>query len=163
MLHLGSHEPPRELWWLSVHGIYRPCPKPAALLPSAPDVTQGTAGDTVAGGELLHRKYLLPASSFAYVGAADLPGTWKLPYRLADGTPDLKRLPKAVQAILSNYRGAKVAIPREAVADVLVRLGSAAAGLGKMPCQCSPAAEAYAEAHQALDQLGRLPDVGCCR
>jgi hypothetical protein len=85
-----------------------------------------------------------------------------LPYLLADGTPDLKRLPKAIQAILSNYRGVKVSIPREAVADVLVRLGKTAASLGKMPCQCNPAAEAYSEAHEALIQLGRLADVGCC-
>ena len=54
-------------------------------------------------------------------------------------------------------------MPREAVADVLVRLGRSAAGLGKMPCQCNPAAEVYSEAHEALDQLGRLSEVGCCR
>ncbi len=45
---------------------------------------------------------------------------------------------------------------------MLVRLGQTAAALGKMPGQCNPAAEAYGEAHRALDQLGRLGDVGCC-
>ena len=84
------------------------------------------------------------------------------PNRLVDGTPDQKRLPKAIHAILSNYRGAKVSIPREAVADVLVRLAAAAARLGKMPCQSSPTADAYVEAHEALAQLDRLADVGCC-
>ena len=29
-----------------------------------------------------------------------------------------------------------------------------------MPCQCQAAAKAYADAHQALDQLERLPDQG---
>lgn len=160
---LDSCEPPLELWWLSVHGIYRPCPQPAMPLPSTtPPITAAT-GAAVPSGELLHHKYLLPASCFAYVGMANLPATWKLPYLLADGAPDLKRLPKAIQAILSNYRGAKVSIPRDAVADVLVRLALTVAALGKMPCQCSPTADAYTEAHEALDQLGRLLEVGCCR
>ena len=114
-------------------------------------------------GELLQPKYGLPARCFAYVGKADEVHTWKLPYLLADGTPDQRRLPKAIQSILSNYRGAKVSIPREAVADVLVRLGIAAASMGKMPCQCNPAADAYVEAHDALKQLDRLTDVGCCK
>jgi len=150
------------LWWLSVHGIYRPCPAPTVVLPSAPTVGEGEIEVSVGDDELLHHKYHLPARCFAYVGAANEPGTWKLPYLLADGTPDLKRLPKAIQAILSNYRGVKVTMPREAVADVLVRLGMKAASLGKMPCQCNPTADAYVEAHDALDQLGRLSDVGCC-
>ena len=108
------------------------------------------------------KQYQLPARCFAYVGSADQPGTWKLPYLLADGSLDLKRLPKAIQAILSNYRGVKVSMPREAVADVLVRLGITVASIGRMPCQCNPTADAYSEAHEALDQLGRLGDVGCC-
>ena len=150
------------MWWLSVHGIYRPCPAPTVALPSAPSVVEGEIEVSVGDDELLHHKYRLPARCFAYVGAANEPGTWKLPYLLADGTPDLKRLPKAIQAILSNYRGVKVTMPREAVADVLVRLGMTAASLGKMPCQCNPTADAYVEAHDALDQLERLSDVGCC-
>jgi len=81
---------------------------------------------------------------------------------LENGDPDIKRLPKAIQSILSNYRGAKVDIPRTAVGDVLVRLGIAAARLRKMPCQTTSAADAYVEAHHALEQLDRLNDVGCC-
>lgn len=86
----------------------------ARHLPGLPDAGQVPApsGYDSAGhgrrrgpsGELLHHKYLLPASCFAYIGTANLPATWKLPYLQADGTPDLKRLPKAIQAILSNYR-----------------------------------------------------------
>jgi len=73
---------------------------------------------------LLHSKYRLPASCFGYVGDAAAPATWKLPYRLADGSPDARRLPKAVQCILSNYRGAKVAgVPESAIPEVLERLG----------------------------------------
>lgn len=159
---LDQINPPLALWWISVHGIYRPC---LEVPPPLPLVAPRQEEDDRAGehaGELLHHKYHLPSRCFAYVQSADRPATWKLPYLLKDGNPDLKRLPKAIQAILSNYRGAKVTIPREAVADVLVRLARTAATLGKMPCQCSPAAEAYSEAHQALDQLGRLAEVGCC-
>jgi len=43
-----------------------------------------------------------------------------------------------------------------------VRLAKTAPELKKMPCQCSPTADVHAEAHEALDQLGRLGDVGCC-
>lgn len=162
LVNLASLDPQLDLWWISAHGIYRTRPQqvggtaPAfggAGIPVAPDPATTT---------LLHPKYQLPASCFAYVGDASRPSTWKLPYQHADGTVDLKRLPKAIQAILSNYRGAKVTIPREAAGDVLVRLARAAASLGKLPCQVSPAANAYVEAHQALDQLDRLPEVGCC-
>jgi len=161
-VNLDAGDPPLELWWLSVHGIYRPCTAPSLELPDASSVLDTEVATPIADGELLHHKYQIPSRCFAYVGAANQPNTWKLPYLLANGSPDLKRLPKAIGAILSNYRGVKVSIPREAVADVLVRLSKAAASIGKMPCQCQPTAEVYIEAHEALDQLGRLSDVGCC-
>ena len=153
--------PPAGLWWVSVHGIYRPCPPTAShLVWPAP----GAAAEfpAVPDGGLVDHRYHLPSRCFAYVGAADNPNTWKLPYLLETGEPDTKRLPKAIQAILSNYRGTRVGMPREAVADVLVRLAVTAATLRKLPCQCADASPAYAEAHHALDQLGRLADVGCC-
>lgn len=160
---LDRQEPPVDLWWLSVHGIYRQVPVPATSLLDAPDERGGAAPiSPVSGNEVLHHKYGLPARCFAFVGAGDNPSTWKLPYLLADGSPDLKRLPKALQSILSNFRGVKVSIPREAIPEVLVRLGKAAAVADKLPCQCMPAAAAYVEAHSALDQLGRLVEVGCC-
>ncbi len=117
---------------------------------------------TVEDKSVLLPKYQLPVRCFAYVGAADDVRSWKLPYLLIDGGPDVKRLPKAIQSILSNCRGVKVSIPREAVGDVLVRLAVAAAMLRKLPCQCDPAADAYVEAHHALIQLNRLHEVGCC-
>lgn len=159
---LDTDQPPEDLWWVSVHGIYRQRPAEMIVdLDPAPtrDSTRGRFLDPCA---LLHPKYQLGMGCFAYVGAADDMHTWKLPYLLADGTPDTKRLPKAIQCILSNYRGAKVDIPRNAVADVLVKLGIAAATLRKLPCQNTSAAKAYVEAHQALQQLDRLSDVGCC-
>ncbi len=155
---------PEDLWWLSVHGVYRLCPASVlrrAALPELP-VDHRVAANTTDGAELLHPKYHLAMASFAYVGSPHDPHTWKLPYLLADGAPDTKRLPKAIQSILSNYRGARVGVPREAIGDVLVRLGAAATSLRKMPCQCEHAADAYVEAHHALDQLGRLAEVGCC-
>jgi hypothetical protein len=65
----------------------------------------------------------LHSSCFAYVGDANDFATWKLPYRLAGGSVDLKRLPKAIQCIIGNYRGAQVSgIPEPAIPDVLGRL-----------------------------------------
>lgn len=158
---LDQEAPPEALWWISVHGIYRPRPSfdpDIAEVLDAPAVIEAV----VEAESVLHPKYRLPVRCFAYVGTADDVRTWKLPYLLADGAPDVKRLPKAIQSILSNYRGVKVSIPRDAVGDVLVRLAIAASTLRKLPCQCDPAADAYVEAHQALIQLNRLADVGCC-
>lgn len=163
---LDSDEPPVELWWLSVHGIYRPCPAPAIPIALTADpIVTGIQGDASYSDDddLLHSTYKRPARCFAYVPVPGKPNTWKLPYLLTDGTPDLKRLPKAIQSILSNYRGVNVTIPRDAVPDVLVRLARTAARLGKMPCQSVSAAEAYIQAHEALDQLGRLGEAGCCQ
>ena len=147
---------------MSVHGIYRPCPPlaPEKTLPFAPAADVDTASP--AATELLHHKYRLPARCFAYVGSPADVHRWKLPYLHADSSPDAKRLPMAIQSILSNYRGAKVDIPRSAVPDVLVRLSMAAKQLRKLPCQGEATSPAYIEAHEALEQLDRLIDVGCC-
>jgi hypothetical protein len=163
-LKLDTEQAQDDLWWLSVHGIYRPCPDLAVELGALPnrDSIRSSGVDIPAAGEF-HPKYKLAMQCFAHVGAANDTHTWKLPYLLADGiTPDAKRLPKAIQCILSNYRGAVVEIPEADVGDVLVRLGIAAKMLGKMPCQNASAADAYLEAHRALEQLNRLSDVGCC-
>jgi hypothetical protein len=96
---LTDVEPPLDLWWLSVHGIYRPRPallssagtvEPLRLLPeAAPALTLEAEA-----AELLHPKYRLPAACFAYVGSPSRPETWKLPYRLADGdSGNLEQLP----------------------------------------------------------------------
>jgi hypothetical protein len=76
-----------------------------------------------------------------------------LPYILKDGSIDAKRLPKAIQAILSNYRGASLSsVPDAAIPEVLRRLATAAEQLGKMPHQGSTA-EAYEMLAQALKQV----------
>jgi hypothetical protein len=103
---LDTDHAPEALWWVSVHGIYRPCSFVAADLDSGPHRDSRSLSE-IDGDALLHPKYALGMRCFAYVGAADNTRTWKLPYRLADGTPDVKRLPKAIQCILSNYRGAR--------------------------------------------------------
>jgi hypothetical protein len=163
-LQLDTVEAPDDLWWLSVHGIYRLRPD----LPVGLGALSMRNGDKPSGVDLgaageLHPKYKVAMQCFAYVGAANDTRTWKLPYLLADGiNPDARRLPKAIQCILSNYRGAVVDIPEADVGDVLVRLGTAAAVLRKMPCQNPSTATAYREAHQFLAQLDRLCDVGCC-
>jgi hypothetical protein len=160
---LKDREPQKTLWWLSVHGIYR-SRKDAedAALRVLPELARIDTTEVETPGEaLLHPKYELPARCFAYVGNACDPGTWKLPYRLADGRIDAKRLPKAIQAILSNYRGAKVSsIPEQDIPDTLVRLGQAALKLGKMPHQVGKTAATYQQLADVLEQLGRLDEIG---
>lgn len=150
---------PLDLWWVSVHGIYRPCSAGPGDLAWPAATKPATAADP---GELRDHRYHLPSRCFGYIGSAGDTGTWKLPYLLENGDPDARRLPKAIQSILSNYRGTKVTIPREAVPDVLVRLAMAAATLRKLPCQCADSSPAYVQAHHALMQFGRLADVNCC-
>lgn len=152
-----------DLWWLSPDGIYRvpaggkearlqiPGEVKAAMAPS-----HGEAPAEV----LLHPKYRLPASCFAYVGDPNEPRRWALPYRLEGGAIDAKRLPKAIQAIISNYRGARVTrVPEKDIADVLVRLGHAAVSAGKMPWQVEATTPIYSQLEMILDQLSRLDEV----
>jgi hypothetical protein len=159
---LQDQDPPEQLWWLSVHGIYRPVEtKDAALRILPEEVEQAAALPSRPEGEALHPKYKIPVRCFAHVGDANDFGTWKLPYRLADGSVDLKRLPKAIQSIISNYRGVKVSgIPEADIPEVLVRLARAAASLGKMPSQCEATAPAYRQLAEVLEQLGRLEEAG---
>jgi len=164
LVRLDSPDPPTDLWWLSVHGIYRPrddfeSPGALNLLPDAPSPQELETAlpDSAA---LLHPKYKIPAECFGYVGNPGKPNTWKLPYCNADGTPDTKRLPKAIQAILSNYRGVKVSgIPEPAIPDVLVRLAMAAVRAGKMPHQTGDPAPAYQQLADVLEQLGRIDEI----
>ena len=153
---LESKEPHSDLWWLSEHGVYRPHTgpqgEPLTLLKSA-SVTGAASTGADSNAQLLHPKYCLPSQCFAYVGDANRPATWKLPFMLEDGSIDVRRLPKAIQAILSNYRGAKVrSVPEKAIPDVLRRLAAAAEQLGKMPHQ-GETAEVYEMLAQVLTQV----------
>ena len=120
----------------------------------------GSPHDADAAAARLHPKFGLPASCFAYVGDPDDPRTWKLPYLLADGHTDLKRLPAAIEAVTTGYRGKTVGgIPDDRVPDVLVRLGRAAADAGKMPFQNNKTAAVYRELQTRLERLGRLEEI----
>lgn len=156
---LDTPQPHPDLWWLSVHGIYRtPARLGSADAPVALVVSSTSA--TPAAPLLLHPKYHLPCSCFAFVGDASNARTWKLPYLLADGTVDIRRLPKAVQAVLTNYRGAQVlTIPESAIPDVLVRLGRAALVSHRLAVQAGPTTAIYGELETALEQLDRLADL----
>jgi len=155
---LTEPDPPLSLWWLSVHGIYRAPDCSPELLPEVP--APRACGQAMDAGAMLHPKYHLPAECFAYAGNVADPRTWKLPYRHADGSIDHARLPKAIQAILSNYRGLKVgSVPEPAIPDVLARLAQAACQLGRMPHQCAEPAAIYLQLAAALDQFGRLTDI----
>lgn len=152
---LTSTTPPLDLWWLSVHGIYRPCSLARSLqspLLSQEDTPDSSQGEPIE--ETLHPKYKLPAFCFAYVPNPTQPSTWKLPYRLIDGTIDEKRLPKAIQCIISNYRGAKVSgIPEADVPSILVRLARGAESIGKMPHQRGDTAAIYQQLADVLEQI----------
>ncbi len=161
---LDAPTPPRDLWWVSVHGIYRDrtdgqgtvtldlLPKPAS--PTNEDDPPGV------GDGLLHPKYQLPARCFAYVGRADDPHTWKLPYLLANGDVDRKRLPKAIGAMVSNYRGeAARSVPPDATPAVLVRLARAARLLGLMPPEAVSPAPTYRQLAAQLESLERTGDI----
>lgn len=164
LVSLAREEAPTDLWWLSVHGIYRERtdshPGELRLLAEAPEEEAGGTEQETANPELLHPKYGLPARCFGYVGHAAKTATWKLPYRLANGAVDEKRLPKAIQAILSNYRGVKVSgIPEEEIPMVLLRLGGAAAKLGRMSFQSDSPAPVYCQLRDALEQVGLLAEL----
>jgi hypothetical protein len=108
-------------------------------------------------------QYHLPARCFAYVGSAADPRTWHLPYLHADGTPDLARLPKAIQAILSNYRGAHFdSVPEAAIPEVLITLARTAHQLGKLPASGPSAARTSVQLQEAWNKsvallMPRLP------
>lgn len=140
--HLSVAEPPECLWWLSTRGIYR-----------TPLATGEAAPAPAADDSLLHPKYRLPASCFAYVGDPERTSTWKLPYLQADGTVDAKRLPKAIQSVLRDYRGEQVRLPEHAVPDVLARLADAAARQGRMPDQDPTPAPIYLALRDSLRQF----------
>ena len=110
--------------------------------------------------ERLHPTYKLPARCFAYIGDESDTKTWKLPYLLSDGHVDLKRLPAAIQAVVTGYRGKRVSgIPDDQLPDVLVRLGRAAAQAGKLPFQDPKAAPVYRQLQTALEQVGRFDEI----
>jgi hypothetical protein len=97
---------------------------------------------------------------FAYVGHPERPATWKLPYLRQDGTIDDRRLPRAIQAVLRDYRGEQVRLPEDQVPDVLGRLARAAGRQGRMPHQDPTPAAIYQALHDTLIQLGRPDDTG---
>ncbi|HWD71257.1 MAG TPA: hypothetical protein VG779_01905 [Actinomycetota bacterium] len=161
---LDQSDPPLDLWWLSMDGMYRQREDssgvPLRLLPplAEPTPAAGTVGEL----GLLHPKYKLPARCFAYVGSTADPKTWHLPYLLADGRPDPARLPKAIQAIVSNFRGTHLnshTVPEAAVPEVLVTLARAARLAGKLPADGASSARAYVRLQEVLDQLGRLSEI----
>jgi hypothetical protein len=162
---LDKDDPPLDLWWLSVQGIWRERDDVStALLRLLPEEPADVAAMPQTDGcvdQLLHPKYHIPARCFAYVGDFGRPSTWKLPYLLADGTIDAKRLPKAVQCILTNYRGAKVGgIPEEAIPAVLERLAKAARHAGHMPPVACHPAPIYWQLSEALEQFEGRNGVG---
>ncbi|MHB8346131.1 MAG: hypothetical protein ACYDHM_02925 [Acidiferrobacterales bacterium] len=153
-----------DVWWVSVDGIYRPpmsLAKPeAALEAESLERAANSAPQPEAIPTLLHPKYKVPAECFAYVGDASKTATWKLPYRNLDGSVDEKHLSGAIRAVVTNYRGAHVkTVPDVAIADVLVRLGRAAAEIRKLPGQTPSPPESYRLLHDALRQVGRLDEV----
>ncbi len=150
---LSSETAPECLWWISAHGIYRPVVgtvEPPALRPAASHLENTQVGKDAT---ILHPKYQLPAWAFAWVGDTERPATWKLPYLNSDGSPDLKRLPKAIQAVLTNYRGANIkGISEKDAEGVLMRLARAARHAGRLPVSVAKTADVYHELSKWLAQ-----------
>lgn len=153
-----------DLWWLSVDGIYREVERLTEervgdVVPTA-SISNADDSGVEDGEQLLHPKYGIPATCFAYVGNPNKTSTWKLPCRLIDGSIDTGRLPGAIRAVVSNYRGAHIkSVPEEAIPDVLVRLGRAAWEAGKMPGQTPSPLGSYQQLNDVLYQLGRLDEI----
>lgn len=154
-----------NLYWLSVDGIYRPVEQLESLeskvgsdkVIAKVDITDNDSKQSL---ELLHPKYKVPCRCFGYVGNPLKPATWKLPYRLQDGSPDEKHLPGAIRAVVSNYRGVhNKTIPEKAVPDVLVRLGQAAWEASRMPGQTNKPLPSYQMLYDALYQFDRLGEI----
>lgn len=138
-----------ELWWISLHGIYR---KRENYIPKLKRNFEETNIEQ-SNDLYLHPKYKVSASCFAYVGDPNRSTSWKLPYLLQNGTPDPKRLPKAISAVTANYRGVKVKdIPEQAIIGVLKRLAEAAEKLGKMPQQNPKTTDCYKQLAEVLEQ-----------
>lgn len=91
---------PLHLWWFSRDGIYRPPDQVSVTMPEIEREPQDrqVGGAAQTGGRLLHPKYRLSASCFAYAGDASRPVTWKLPYLHADGSVDERRMPRQFSA-----------------------------------------------------------------
>jgi len=164
LVRLDRKEPPIDLWWISANGIYRP--RPAHELAMVADqletVARSEENDPLisSGGQLLHPRYGLPATCFAYVGDPSWPTTWRLPYLLADGSIDTRRLPKAIQSVLSNYRGTRTTtVPEAAVPEVMVRLARAAARAGRLPEPGAAVRDVYGLLADYLDQNELRPRV----
>ena len=162
-LQLDTAEHSADAWWLSVDGIYRPATtlderRPADVTSAVPQ--EPFESHIPSAQALLHPKHKVPAECFAYVGDPSRTATWKLPYRLADGSVDQGHLPGAIRAVLSNYRGARVkTVPESAISDVLVRLGKAAAEIRKLPGQTHKPLASYQQLYDALDQIQRLDEL----
>lgn len=137
---------PEELWLLTKHGIYR----------KKKSETIESLSCHLTNDNLLHPKHKLPARCFAYVKCPNTPSTWALPYKLINGSIDLKRLPKAIQCIVSNYRGQKVGkIPLSAIPTTLKTLEAAAISLRLMPHQNPQTANVYQGLAMALAQFNK--------
>ena len=160
-VHLGRVAPPESLWWISVHGVYRPFEGTVEMdAVVTDDPTAAPMPGLPENSTLQHPKYKLPAHCFAWVGNADKPGTWKLPHLKADGTIDEKRLPKAIQCLLSNFRGAKVKhIPESDVSQVLLRLARCAKSAGLLPPESIHPAPVYQQLVMVLEQNNLLSQL----
>ncbi len=166
LVHLDRPEPHLDLWFASIHGIYRerpPVPQPLLTCLEVGVAIQGGEGTTGQSEQASVRRVgaeARPAECFAFVGDITRPATWKLPYLLASGAADPKRLPMAIGAVLRNYRGRSVkGIPEAAVPEVLFRLGRAAWRTGRFPDQAPTTPAVFRDLQETLLQLGLWDEV----
>lgn len=151
-------------WWVSREGVDRDSKNLVSetftQTGSVANREDSYTEDESAEPVLLHAKYNIPAICFAYAPDATNPNTWKLPcWEVYGKKVDEKRLPGAIRSVVSNYRGAHASIPEEAVPDVLVRLGKAAAMINKLPSQDPNPKKSFQQLRDVLYQIGRLGEV----
>ena len=156
---LDTETPNEDLYYISVNGIDK---KKNIDIDLKNNQKESLIKDTekVINNELLNTQYNLPARCFAYIGNPNKPTTWKLPYLLEDGSVNIKRLPGAVQCVVTNFRGLQVkTIPEKDIPSVLLKLGKAAKSVGKLDPENPKMANCYKQLYNAVVQLNILNKI----
>lgn len=127
-VNIEADEPPGNLFYFTHYGLF--CHPTEELLTLPYDADEDAELKKTHHGVKLHY------SCFAHVGDIRDKGTWRAPYRNPDGSVDVKRLPHAVNYLLSpsGHRGKQASrqrIPEAATPLVALRLAKAYKEIGK--------------------------------
>ena len=159
LIDLESDEPNCDLYYISVNGVdkkkntnvnWENIKNPKLIKNIEKEIDS----------ELINKTYKLPSRCFAYVGDPNKPSTWKLPYLSLDGSVNIKRLPGAVECVVTNFRGLQIkTIPEENINEVLIKLAKASKSVGKLNPNNPKMANCYKQLYKAIDQIGALDKI----